>query len=124
MQSHFRRSLVTFSKKNVLVTNKESFSRLKNSTNPNLIVGMCRRRVCWLRRKGRRNNRRRNSRYVRIHHDCLRLQRPRSLALALHSHSRIFPGSRVYGQSRNRTGGPPTPFIARVKRFDLQFRRA
>lgn len=29
-----------------------------------------------------------------------------SLALALHSHSRIFPGSRVYGQSRNRTGGP------------------
>lgn len=34
-----------------------------------------------------------------------------------------IPGSRVYGQSRNRTGGALTPFIARVKRFDLQFRR-
>jgi len=41
-----------------------------------------------------------------------------------HSHSRKFAGSRVYGRGRNRTGGPPPPFIARVKRFDLQFRRA
>jgi len=56
---YFRRSLIMHKK--IYWRRAKDFST-KKFDDPNLIIGTC--RVCWSRGRGRRSNRRRNSRYA------------------------------------------------------------